>query len=686
MTEPSSSTSTRNERIRMRAIGELIGAPAGDTDTAEEPCRFFVPSYQRGYRWGPDEVNALMDDLRPYFGATEQDYCLQPIVVRKLTDGRYEVIDGQQRLTTIFILMQYASSFLSANSQRKSKLYSLDYETRPGSQAFLRNLSLDTINGDEAESNPDFHYMAQTLRTIDRWTDTHNKEAEDLISFRKSIREHVKVIWYEILPSDDPIDMFRKINVGKIPLTNAELVKGLLIADAKGPDSSPERVAAISGEWDRIEHRLHDDGLWYFLTDGTKGDYPTRMDLVLDIWWRTVKDQPEWSGKREAIDESNPYRIFQTLYSYPPAERTARLHRMWTSCKEIFANLESWYEQRDLYHLVGYLIAHRDGKKGKTTTDIRNLYAKLAGLDKSEMRDTIRGMILDTLNDGKHRCGETPETISDLTYGDGDATRNILLLFNLLTINETTSSVMRFPFDLYKKEHWDLEHVHATAGGPPTDDETRKGLDPAQARRAFFEELRNLLIDDETTPDEPSDDATDDSPETPADDAAETTSDASGDAAASDASASPEPDEPASQVVQDFLDKGEFDEQSCMDFWNANRDRFPLDEQDDIDNMALLSDHINRGYGNASFIEKRRWIIDADRNTTFVPPCTKNVFLKYYSDNPKDFLIWGKRDRRGYLWGKHGIISTITRYLRPDEQADRQSHPQTDGTEKENNQ
>ncbi|WEV68054.1 hypothetical protein OZX72_03490 [Bifidobacterium sp. ESL0769] len=79
--------------------------------------------------------------------------------------------------------------------------------------------------------------------------------------------------------------------------------------------------------------------------------------------------------------------------------------------------------------------------------------------------------------------------------------------------------------------------------------------------------------------------------------------------------------------------------------------------------MALLSAKINRGYQNASFLEKRRWIIEADRNTTFVPPCTKNVFLKYYTDNPDNFSIWSAKDREDYLHGPYGIIKTISNYL-----------------------
>lgn len=74
--------------------------------------QFVVPDYQRGYRWGKQQVKTLLDDLWTAANAQVQaDYCLQPIVLKKMfQDGepaKYELIDGQQRLTTIYILLSY---------------------------------------------------------------------------------------------------------------------------------------------------------------------------------------------------------------------------------------------------------------------------------------------------------------------------------------------------------------------------------------------------------------------------------------------------------------------------------------------------------------------------------------------------------------------------------------------------
>lgn len=116
---------------------------------------FYIPSYQRGYRWGVDEVNRLLDDI---YTNGDKNYCLQPVVVRR-RGNQFELIDGQQRLTTIYILLQYIKKEFK---ERIPIEYSLTYETRKKSTEFLSN-----INKEEAEENIDFFHVYQAYKTID---------------------------------------------------------------------------------------------------------------------------------------------------------------------------------------------------------------------------------------------------------------------------------------------------------------------------------------------------------------------------------------------------------------------------------------------------------------------------------------------------------------------------------------
>lgn len=64
----------------------------------------------------------------------------------------------------------------------------------------------------------------------------------------------IKVIWYEVEESDNSIEVFRRFNVGKIPLTNAELIKALLLKENESVDNTIKY--SISKEWQQIENNL----------------------------------------------------------------------------------------------------------------------------------------------------------------------------------------------------------------------------------------------------------------------------------------------------------------------------------------------------------------------------------------------------------------------------------------------
>ena len=98
-------------------IAELIGKGS-----------FCIPKYQRGYRWTQDEVKKLLNDIYE-FNADETNsseyYCLQPIVVKKNKEGEYWIVDGQQRITTISLIL--GAIPVSENLQKDSKII-IEYE------------------------------------------------------------------------------------------------------------------------------------------------------------------------------------------------------------------------------------------------------------------------------------------------------------------------------------------------------------------------------------------------------------------------------------------------------------------------------------------------------------------------------------------------------------------------------
>ena len=117
----------------QKAIGNIL-----DKD-------FFVPYYQRGYRWGEEQVVALLNDLLEFYKHIKKKtegynyYSLQPLVVKKDLDDKFRVIDGQQRLTTIYIILNAFESFAQTKDKNK---YKLSYD-REGSENFLQDIKND---------------------------------------------------------------------------------------------------------------------------------------------------------------------------------------------------------------------------------------------------------------------------------------------------------------------------------------------------------------------------------------------------------------------------------------------------------------------------------------------------------------------------------------------------------------
>ena len=192
--------------------GRLVGKISGE---------FVVKSYQRGYRWGESQVNALLNDI---YDNGQKAYCLQPIVVRALeNENQYELIDGQQRLTTLLIILKFIKKYVPFITIQ----YSISYETRTKTAEFL-----DNINEVEADSNIDFYHIYHAYQHVDTWF--HDKFGDDNNAISNAsfklfnyLNDNVKVIWYEVGPEVDPIALFARLNIGKIPLTNAELIKAM---------------------------------------------------------------------------------------------------------------------------------------------------------------------------------------------------------------------------------------------------------------------------------------------------------------------------------------------------------------------------------------------------------------------------------------------------------------------------
>ena len=145
---------------------------------------FIIEAYQRGYRWGKDEVERLLEDINEI--PDGQKYCLQPVVVKNV-NGVYELIDGQQRLTTLYLIMKYLNAYVDIN-------YSIEYTTRKsvnghkGSKELLE--TIDTIDLDASSSNIDELFIKKAYGWVKAW---FKGEKSKMMNFANKLQKYVTI-------------------------------------------------------------------------------------------------------------------------------------------------------------------------------------------------------------------------------------------------------------------------------------------------------------------------------------------------------------------------------------------------------------------------------------------------------------------------------------------------------------
>ena len=548
---------------------KLVGAIEG---------KFYVPSYQRGYRWGRDEVTRLLEDIS---ANGTNNYCLQPVVVRKNGD-RFELIDGQQRLTTLFILLQYIKREFKPRIVIK---YELSYETRDKSAEFLNN-----IDASLADSNIDFFHIYQAYQAIDGWFKSQEDDvvaADDIYGY---LVKYVKIIWYEVGEDEDAIALFARLNIGKIPLTSAELVKAMFLSKDNNAGMDREKQEEISLQWDNIETELHHDSLWAFLTNYNVGSYQTRIDLVLNL----IAQMPS--------DNKDKY---FTFFEFDERRKTEDLSDIWKEIQHTFLILKDWYENHELYHKIGYLIASR-------AESLRNIYQLSKDKKKSEFVIELDKLIKKSIDIDKN--------YAELSYdkaGDYAKISRLLLLFNVESVRQIDAKAQRFPFDKYKdKASWSLEHIHAQQSeGMRRQEEWKEWL------RLHIRSVKVVSDSDEII-----------------------------------------------SKMQDCIDKAKLErtefESVQQEVIKALSVEGNAEYLHSISNMALLNSNDNAALNNSTFDVKRNEIIKMDKMGKYIPFCTKMVFLKYYTPSEDNQLhFWGQEDRIAYI---QAINKVLCNYLSED--------------------
>ncbi|WP_314296409.1 DUF262 domain-containing protein [Capnocytophaga gingivalis] len=549
---------------------------------------FLVKDYQRGYKWTKEEVTQLLNDIYEFEPQNENEfYCLQPIVIKE-DSGKKELIDGQQRCTTIYLILKYLGE----------DTFELDYQTRKGSAAFIKEIDslaiAETWNKWVAahldKDNVDNYHFFEAYQTIQDWF--AEKSEYEKKRFLDKLLNHTQVIWYEVEENIDSIELFTRINSHKIPLTEAELIKALFLINLKKGTKQSEVLQLqqneIAQQWDRIENELQNKNFWYFISHTAPG--ATRIDKLLSL--STIFKNPE------KIGEHALFFAFEQDFKQHWQEASQWVTNRWGEIKHIFQTFKEWYHDFELYHLIGLLI-----HLGEDIDDI--LSVKEKSTSKKDFKNHIKEKICTEIE----KIGD----IKKVSYSeDRNKAKKTLLIFNIISILNSKDEVNRFPFYQYQNIDWDIEHIHAKA-------------DNTKEQKDWLKEFKDWLLKSGN------------------DDLIKKYSTQIEEALAVEKNDNKEED------LKEEEDKiGTLIEDIYGYFSNAKEEGEAFDI-DNLSNLALLDSSTNRGYGKAPFPQKRTTIIKRDEEGVFIPLCTRNVFLKYYSPHTNNLLFWSATDRKNYL-------------------------------------
>ncbi|MDH0827803.1 DUF262 domain-containing protein [Acinetobacter johnsonii] len=591
---------SENNELELKPINDLLG------------LSFYIPAYQRGYRWTKRQVTELLDDIKEFQRNSEASskevfYCLQPIVVKKYKDS-WELVDGQQRLTTIFIILTYLKGILDLLGKSR---YQLSYETRENSAEFLNH-----IDENQGNQNIDFYHIVQAKKAIDEWF--KKQEGTYQIKFIQTLLndddtgKNIKVIWYQIGESENATEVFTRLNMGKIPLVNAELVKALFLKSSnftkEGKAAKHLQQLNIAQEWDVIEKRLQDDAFWYFISNKTTET--NRIEFVLSLAARNLDG--------EGIIDSDKLKVF-LQFNRLLSEKSADVVQEWLKIKQCYMTLEEWFNDRALFHVIGYLVSQ--------DVAIDTLFdLSQTSKTKYTFRQSLINLVLKK-SFGYQELNALPENwideaLSTLTYDSGSKRlRSILLLFNIASLLSNPATNARFQFDKYKGDRWDIEHIRSVASEMPVQKEKQK---------AWLDNVISYISED----------------------------------ASFDIEGKKTEDNSKEQAIKKdaitLMDSTSFDNDQFEAIYMRVISHYDPRGDEDVDNsignLTLLDSSTNRSYKNAVFPIKRARIITLDKEATFVPLCTKNAFLKYYSKQVDKMLYWEPRDSQDHQRAMSEII------------------------------
>jgi hypothetical protein len=293
-------------------------------------AKFAIDYYQREYRWKKKQVAELINDLTDKFGESHEEgnersavgdyghYFLGSIIISD-KDGQKFIIDGQQRLTSLTLLLIHIYRQLQDDDQKK-ELANLIYSYKTGKRSFNLNVEERTPCMDALFAGQSFEENGQSesvVNILNRFQDIEevfptDLEGEALPFFADWLIENVHLVEITAYSDADAYTIFETMNDRGLSLTPTDMLKGYLLANITDADRRNaaskvwrERISALQKigkdedadavkSWLRSQHAKT-------IRERKRGAKPRDFDLIGTEFHRWVRDHEEPLGLANSV-------------------------------------------------------------------------------------------------------------------------------------------------------------------------------------------------------------------------------------------------------------------------------------------------------------------------------------------------------------------------------------------------
>ncbi len=536
---------------------------------------FSIPLYQRGYKWTPKEVRKLLDDIDIFKPIDEKFYCLQNITIVPF-ENVFNVVDGQQRLTTLTLLLSY----LGERELAKNKVRFPDNSIRKETNAFINKIIINHDVGITSESwdefvekntdydHQDIYHLFAAYNAIDTWfSEPKERPAKD--DFLNKLLDNVKLIVNKIETQSDEEEIFSNLNSKRVPLDGADLFRAILItrvaseeqkkeANIKDIIQLNEKRIKIGWEFDQINN-------WW------------SQELVNSYFKHFISIKSEKAGTDLKLFDREKHPINQLLFLFAEAKGETSLSLeliegynnkaslLYREILNLHNVLVDWYEDKIIYHLLGFIF-------GNTNVKFSSIWKKW---NKSETRNSFIEELVSEIKKEVFKGNETIDFTDakiDWYHSESKLLVQILILLDVIASLDESQAFMHPNY--FTKNLNDIEHIF-----PQNPEDVKE-------KKEFIEFLNNHAEEEIF-------DLTNYNTEIEKE----------------------EYKESVERVIKNYITGVKINS---------------------IGNLVLLYNRLNRSIGRNSYAKKRSRIVEYFNSGKYIQPHTFRVFVRYFVDGESD--------------------------------------------------